>query len=104
MKDKYFQGENEKLEPRKSLFAATDGSMRSIGHLFAASIFHNGPTPNFLAEWVYEYIVAGVEGAVKYLPQILDQDGNEFAEMYNRVIVFLFYFILLTIDLMQNIC
>ena len=57
-------------EPAVGLIGATNGSMKSIGHLFVASLVHNGPGPGFLASWVYEYLVGGIEKVL--LPTILE--------------------------------
>ena len=43
------------------LVSVTDGTARSIGHMFAASLCQGGPSPSFLAPWVYYYLVGGVE-------------------------------------------
>ena len=84
MKEKYFYGKDNNLEPRKSLYAVADGSMKSVGHLLAASICQNGPPPNFLAKWVYGYISSGVDGVIQNLPPHLD-DSEKFGSVYNKV-------------------
>ena len=85
IKEKFFkETENFQFELRPSLFAVTDGTIRSVGHLLAACICHNGPTPNFFADWVYEYIVSGTCGVVNNLPLQLDVNST-FGPIYNKV-------------------
>ena len=43
----YFTVAEENVEPVNSLHAGADGTMKAIGHLFAASICNYGPAPNF---------------------------------------------------------
>ena len=53
----FFVGNNDDgYEPSGGIVTIADGTMNSIGHLFAASIINGGPAPAFLASWVYEYI------------------------------------------------
>ena len=40
-------------EPSEGVLTITDGTMNSIGHLFAASIINGGPAPAFLGSSVY---------------------------------------------------
>ena len=44
----YFTGAEENVEPVNSLHAGADGTMKAIGHLFAASICNYGPAPIFI--------------------------------------------------------
>ena len=42
--------------------------MKSVGRLFAASLCNFGPVPNFLCEWVYDFIIGGPNEVYKKLP------------------------------------
>ena len=82
----YFKGSTEvSLEPIKNLHAIADGSIRNIGHLFAASIYNRGPAPNFLAEWVYNYIIHGLDKVLETLPPKLEIDVH--GRIYDQVYV-----------------
>lgn len=96
MKDtkSYFKGEDDLLEPSTSVHAVVDGSIKSIGHLYAASICNFGPAPNFLAPWVYNFIVGGIDEVLKELPSKLS-DSSNLEIFYNQVIFFSFSFLLI---------
>lgn len=88
----YFIGEENNMEPICSLHAVADGTMRTIGHLFAASICNYGPAPNFLSTWIFDYIVGGVDKVLQDLPTHLDNLNNEdghrhLFEIYNQVYI-----------------
>ena len=84
IKLKYFVGNNSsRFEPSCGILSVADGTMKSIGHLFAASIVNGGPAPAFLAPWVYEYIVKGLSSAIKAGPKI-DQMSN-LKNIYDKV-------------------
>ena len=53
----YFTDAEENMEPVNSLHVVVDGTMKAIGHLFAASICNYGPAPSFLSTWIFNYIV-----------------------------------------------
>ena len=62
----FFVGtDDDGCEPSEGILIITDGTMNSIGHLFAASIINGGPAPAFLASWVYEYISSGIKSTLK---------------------------------------
>ena len=42
--------------------------MKSVGHLFAASLCNFGPVPNVLCEWVCDFIIGGPNEVHKKLP------------------------------------
>lgn len=67
------------------ILSITDGTMKSIGHLFAASIVNGGPAPAFFAPWVYEYIVGGLVGALKVSPKI--NETSNFKIIYDQVMI-----------------
>ena len=46
-------------EPAVGLMCLDD--MEMIGHLFVASLVHDGPGPSFLSPWIYDYIVGGFD-------------------------------------------
>ena len=63
IKEQYFTAVNEKegREPSLGLVSVIDGTARSIGQLFAASLCQGGPSLSFVAPWVFYYLVGGVE-------------------------------------------
>ena len=61
MKSLYFTRDDVAgYEPFCGMLSIADGSINKIGQLFAASIFHGGPGPGFLARWVFRYITRGI--------------------------------------------
>ena len=81
----YFTGAEENMEPVNSLHAVADGTMKSIGHLFAASICNYGPAPNFLS-WIFSYIVGGIGAVFDDLPTILNTESSDYLfAVYNKV-------------------
>ena len=34
----------------------TDGTAFSVGHLFAATEYNDGPAPNIFSSWTYNYV------------------------------------------------
>ena len=81
----YFTGDNDRMEPLNSLHAVADGTMKTIGHLFAASICNYGPAPNFLSTWVFDYMIGGVEKVMKQLPANLNESSDYLCKVYNLV-------------------
>ena len=78
----YFTGAEENMEPVNNLHAVTDGTMKAIGHLFAASICNYGTAPNLLSTWIFSYIVGGIDD----LPPILDTESSDYLfAVYNKV-------------------
>ena len=61
-----------------------DGTMKSVGHLFAAclSLCDFGAVPNFLYEWVHDFIIGGPNEVYKKLPDKLLDCKNELREIY----------------------
>jgi len=57
----YFVNTADGYEPSCGLLSVTDGTLESIGHLFAASVVNGGQGPNFLSSWVYNFIVGNAE-------------------------------------------
>eukprot|EP00794_Sanderia_malayensis_P001483 gene1483-1640_t len=45
-----------------STIALADGSFRIAGQLMSSSFAQDGPQPNFLSSWVFDYITDGIEG------------------------------------------
>lgn len=60
--------------------------MKSIGHLFAASIVNGGPAPAFFAPWIYEYIVSGLAGAMKCGRKI--DETSSFKIIHDQVMIY----------------
>ena len=82
----YFTGAEENMEPVNSLHAVADGTMKAIGHLFAASICNYGPAPNFLSTWIFSDIVRGIEAVFNNLPPILDTESSDYLfALFNNV-------------------
>ena len=85
----FFVGNNDDgYEPSGGIVTIADGTMNSIGHLFAASIINGGPAPDFLASWVYEYISNGIKSALKSAPKM--DHTSRLGNMYQKVILFSF--------------
>ncbi|XP_066910281.1 uncharacterized protein [Clytia hemisphaerica] len=85
VKQDYFCGVDNAMEPLlTSSHSIVDGKVKSIGHLFASSICNHGPAPNFLAPWLFDYIVGGVEKMFKVLPVELDRE-SQLGVMYSKV-------------------
>ena len=61
-----------------------DGTAYGIGHLFAATICHDEPGPNFMAPWVYKYITHGLQDFLKELPPVLSP-GSLYCDNYREV-------------------
>ena len=77
----FFVGtDDDGCEPSEGILIITDGTMNSIGHLFAASILNGGPAPAFLASWVYEYISSGIKSTLKSAPKM--DDTSSLGNMY----------------------
>jgi len=92
IKNSFFVGDEDSLEPVCSTYYVTDGTMKSIGHLLAASICNLGPSPNFLMEWVFDFIVGGPTEVYKNLPcELIGCEGN-FQEIYKKVIIIYTYY------------
>ena len=66
------------------MVSVADGSINSIGHLFAASICNGGPGPSFLAPWVYTFITGGLKAVLSSLPRHL-VPGSLHSRMYKEV-------------------
>lgn len=49
-----------------------NGLFRNAGKLFAYSICENGPAPNFLSPWVYDYIAGGLGMVLNRLPEKIE--------------------------------
>ena len=50
--------------PCDSTLAMTDGQFRIAGEMMATSIVQEGPAPDFLSDWVYNYFSSGIEGVI----------------------------------------
>ena len=85
----FFVGNNDDgYEPSAGILTIADGTMNSIGHLFAASIINGGPAPAFLAFWVYEYVSNEIKSVLKSIPKM--DDTSSLGNMYQKVILFSF--------------
>jgi len=87
VKQKYFVGDDKNgFEPSCGILSVADGTMKSVGHLFASSVVNGGPAPAFLATWVYEYMTKGITSATQAGPQ-LDKTSS-LKKIYDKVIHF----------------
>ena len=85
----FFVGnDDDGYEPFEGILTVADGTINSIGNLFAASIINGVPTPAFLDSYVYEYVSNGIKSALKSAPKMGDTSSLE--KMYQRVILFSF--------------
>ena len=81
------------MEPVCSTYYVADGTMKSVVHLFAASICSFGPFPNFLNEWVYDFTIGGPNQVYKKLTGKLLT--NRLGEIYEKGYTFCFFFSIL---------
>ena len=63
----------------------TDGTVPSIGQLFAASICQGGPGSSFLAPRVYNYLVGGVETILLYYRNQKISPASNIYTFYSQV-------------------
>ena len=63
----------------------TNGTARSIGQLFAASLCQGGPDPSFLAPWVYYCLVGGVETVLLYDKNLKISGTSKFYTFHSHV-------------------
>ena len=84
------------MEPVCSTYYVAEGTVKSVGHLCAASLCNFGPVPNFLCEWVYDFIIGGPNEVYKKLPVKLLGCKNELGDIYEKVYIhFVFLHILI---------
>ena len=87
VKELYFTGRDGNMEPVHSVHVLANGTMKSIGHLMAASVCNFGPAPNFMQKWIYYYIVGGIEKVLENLPSSLEDDSERhyLCDIFNKV-------------------
>lgn len=73
------------MEPICSTHAVSEGLMKSIGHLFGASLCNFGPAPTFLNEWVFYYIIGGIDKVLENLPDKISTTDKNLEEVYEKV-------------------
>ena len=71
-------------EPSLGLVSVTNETARSIEQLFAASRCQGGPGPSFLAQWVYYYLVGGVETILLYYKNLKISPTSKFYTFYSQ--------------------
>ena len=76
------------MEPVCNTYYVADGTIKSVRHLFAASLCNFGPVPNFLYEWVYVFIIGGPNEVHKKLPDKLLGCKNQLGEIYEKVYIY----------------
>ena len=86
IKEQYFTAVNEKegREPSLGLVSVIDGTARSIGQLFAASLCQGGPSLSFVAPWVFYYLVGGVETILLYCKNLKISPTSKFCTFYSQ--------------------
>ncbi len=85
IKEQFFTGDIKNgYEPSCGVMSVTDGTLFSIGHLFAASICNGGPAPTFLSLWIYKFIISGIQAAKQCLPTSLG-NGHLYNDLYEKV-------------------
>ena len=86
IKEQYFTAVNEKegREPSLGLDSVIDGTARSIGQLFAASLCQGGPGLSFVAPWVFYYLVGGVEAILLYCKNLRISPASKFYTFYSQ--------------------
>ena len=86
IKSCYFVGTDDRgYEPCCGTISVADGTVMSIGHLFAASICNGGAAPCFLSQWLHIYIAYGLQKVLTCLPSTLPA-GSCYSEIYGEVI------------------
>jgi len=75
----FFEESDDGCVPSCGMQSVADGTVRSIGHLIAATVCSGGPGPGFLAPWVYFYLVSGTTELNNHMPDKLHKN----AEYYN---------------------
>ena len=84
IKYQYFTGNDETgFEPSFGITSVTDGTVVSVGHLFAATVYNDGPAPNIFSSWIYNYIIGGMNLLKEEVPQELS--GSIFEDLYKKV-------------------
>ena len=85
VKHKYFicDKSGKGYERSCGILSVADGTMRSIGHLFAASVVNGGPAPCFLSPWIYEYMVNGLSGALQAKPML--SNSSKLKKIFDQV-------------------
>ena len=63
----------------------TDGTARSIGQCFAASLCQGGPGPSFFVPWVYYCLVDGVETMLLYYKNLKISPTSKLYTFYSQV-------------------
>ena len=71
--------------PFDSTLAMTDGQFRIAGEMMATSIVQGGPAPDFLSDWVYNYLSSGIEGVIVDEIKIEDQRIRELIDRVSLV-------------------
>ncbi len=81
----YLDGNDDMgYEPCCGTICVPNGTVMSIGHLFAASICNGGAAPCFLPQWLYIYISKGLQSVLTCLPSTLPP-GSCCSEIYGKV-------------------
>ena len=85
IKEQYFKGDEcSGYEPFCGTLSVADGTVKFMGHLFAASIVNGGPAPSFLSPWIYEFIVGGMGKAIKLCPREINPN-SPLKEIFEKV-------------------
>ena len=85
IKLQYFTDEEvDGLEPKCGTVNVAEGTANGIGHLFAATICHSGPSPGFTAPWTYKYITHELQDVLKELLLVLSP-GSLYCDTYREV-------------------
>ena len=63
--------------PCDSTMAMTSGHFRIAGEILAASLVQGGPTPGFFAEWVFKYLLSGIESIMVDESKIKDDSVRQ---------------------------
>eukprot|EP00794_Sanderia_malayensis_P020690 gene20690-22727_t len=85
VKSNYFIGTDDNgYEPYCGTISVADGTVTSIGHLFAAGICNGGAAPCFLSQWLFTYISYGLQKVLACLPSSLPP-GSCHREIYEEL-------------------
>ena len=73
--------------PSESTVALTEGSFHRAGELMAMSLAQEGPPPNFLSRWVYDYLSSGNRGVEVDFVRLRESSFGDVAEKVTQLCI-----------------
>ena len=71
--------------PDDSTLAMTSGHFQVAGEVMATSIVQGGPAPDFLTDWVYQYLSSGINGITFDETKIKNQSVRQLIDKLKSV-------------------